>query len=130
MHDNNIELNVTDNCFIAANHIEFKQLLINIIKNAIEASGNGDLVKINADIKNDFVEIKIIDYGKGMSEEEVGSLGTPFYSLKSKGTGLGMMICYNIAAKYKGTIDFQSSKGVGTTVTILFPSENHTSDPK
>jgi len=49
------------------------------------------------------------------------SLGTPFYSLKSKGTGLGMMICFNIATKYKGTIDFDSIKGKGTTVTIRFP---------
>ncbi|MBS4201186.1 HAMP domain-containing histidine kinase [Bacillus sp. FJAT-49732] len=126
LHDNNIDLNVTEECFIAANTIEFKQLLINIIKNAMEASEIGDSVKITADMKNDFVEIKVIDYGHGMSEAEVGSLGTPFYSLKSKGTGLGMMICYNIAEKYKGTIDVQSSKGKGTTVTIRFPSKNNT----
>lgn len=78
----------------------------------------------------DFVEIKVIDYGQGMTEAEVRSLGTPFYSLKSKGTGLGMMICYNIAAKYKGTIDIQSSKGEGTTVTISFPSKNNTRGSK
>ena len=99
-----------------------KQLLINIIKNAIEASKEGDSVYIVAGRKKDAVEIKVIDYGTGMTEEEVNSLGTPFYSLKSKGTGLGMMICFNIAAKYKGTIRFQSAKGKGTTVTISFPA--------
>ncbi len=130
LHDNNIELYVSEDFFIAANTLEFKQLLINIIKNAIEASEIGDPVKITTNLKNDFVEIKVIDYGQGMSEAEVGSLGTPFYSLKSKGTGLGMMICYNIAAKYKGTIDFQSSKGEGTTVTIRFPSKNNTIESK
>lgn len=120
--DKKIELEMIEDCYIAANNIEMKQLLINIIKNAIEASKEGDSVYIVAGRKKDAVEIKVIDYGTGMTEEEVNSLGTPFYSLKSKGTGLGMMICFNIAAKYKGTIRFQSAKGKGTTVTISFPA--------
>ncbi|MEH7114064.1 HAMP domain-containing sensor histidine kinase [Neobacillus niacini] len=124
LHDNRIELNVTGDCTISANTIEFKQLLINIIKNAIEASNIGDLVHVTAGREKEFVVIQVIDYGRGMSEEEVASLGTPFYSLKSKGTGLGMMICFNIVDKFKGTIDFQSSIGHGTTVTIRFPSSN------
>lgn len=124
VHDNKIELNVVEDCYIAANNIELKQLLVNVIKNAIEASRIGESVIVTAGRKKDFVEIKVIDYGYGMSEIEVESLGTPFYSLKSKGTGLGMMICYNIAEKYKGTIDFHSSKGKGTTVTLRFPSSN------
>jgi two-component system, sporulation sensor kinase B len=123
LHDNKIELNVAGDCYIAMNNIEFKQLLINIIKNAIEASQIGDSVMVLARGKKDFVEIQVIDHGYGMSEAEVKFLGTPFYSLKSKGTGLGMMICYNIAEKYKGTIDFQSSKGEGTMVTIRFPAK-------
>jgi two-component system, sporulation sensor kinase B len=125
LHDNRIELIRVEDCYIAANNIEFKQLLINIIKNAIEASKIGDSVIVSADRNNDFVEIKVVDFGQGMSEAEIKSLGTPFYSLKSKGTGLGMMVCYNIAAKYKGTIDFQSTKGEGTTVTIRLPSKDY-----
>lgn len=122
LHNNRIELNIMGDCTISINTIEFKQLLINIIKNAIEASKMGDLVLVTASSEKGFVVIKVTDHGRGMSEEEVASLGTPFYSLKSKGTGLGMMICFNIVEKYKGTIDFQTSKGHGTTVTIRFPS--------
>jgi two-component system, sporulation sensor kinase B len=122
LHDNKIELVMVEECNIAANNIEIKQLLINMIKNAIEASNIGDSVIVSAGRNKDCTEIKVVDYGQGMSEEEIKSLGTPFYSLKSKGTGLGLMVCYNIAAKYKGTIDFQSTKGEGTTVTIRFPS--------
>ncbi|MGE7623169.1 ATP-binding protein [Viridibacillus sp. NPDC096237] len=125
LNNNNIELDITEDCYIAANNIELKQLLINVIKNAIEASDIGDSVIVKGGKKKDFVEIQVIDHGRGMSEKEVECLGTPFYSLKSKGTGLGMMICFNIAAKYKGTIDFQSSINEGTTVTICFPSENN-----
>jgi len=121
LHDNRIELKVTGDCKISANIIELKQLLINIIKNAIEASNTGDLVIVTAEREKDFVVIKVIDHGKGMSEAEVASLGTPFYSLKSKGTGLGLMICFNIVEKYDGMIDFKSSKGHGTTTSIRFP---------
>jgi len=121
LHDNNIDLDVQDNLFITINSIEFKQLLINLVKNAIEASNTGDSVLIRAKKKKDFVEIQITDQGYGMSEEEIKSLGTPFYSLKCKGTGLGLMICFNIVEKYEGKIQFTSTKGKGTTVTIRFP---------
>jgi two-component system, sporulation sensor kinase B len=124
LHHNEIVLSMVEDCYIAANTIEFKQLLINIIKNAIEASNVGDSVVVTSERKKHWVEIKVTDSGQGMSKEEMDSLGTPFYSLKSKGTGLGMMICFNIATKYKGTIHFDSEKGKGTTVTIRFPAAN------
>jgi two-component system, sporulation sensor kinase B len=122
LHNNRIELNVMGDCVISATNIEFKQLIINIIKNAIEASEANDIVLVNAVRKKQFVEIKVADNGRGMSEEEVASLGTPFYSLKSKGTGLGMMICFQIIEKYNGTIHFETSIGSGTVVTIRFPA--------
>ena len=123
-NDNKIVLSKVEECYIAANTIEFKQLFINIMKNAMEASKVGDSVVVTSEWKKDLVEIKVMDGGQGMSKEEVDSLGTPFYSLKSRGTGLGMMICFNIATKYKGTIHFDSVKGKGTTVTIRFPATN------
>lgn len=122
LHENRIDLKVKGECIISVDKIELKQVFINIIKNAIEASNVGDLVLVTTEREKNFVVIKVIDYGEGMSEEEVASLGTPFYSLKSKGTGLGMMICFTIIEKYNGTINFQTSKGHGTTVIIRFPS--------
>ena len=82
---------------------------------------NEDFVVIRALQKDKEIVIKVIDEGVGMSEEQVQALGTPFYSLKSKGTGLGLMICFNIVEKYKGTIRFQSAVNQGTTVTVRFP---------
>ncbi len=121
-HQNIIDLHVPGSIFISANHIELKQLFINLVKNAIEVSSKGDSVIIRAErIKNE-IEIQITDSGFGMSEEQVKSLGTPFYSLKSKGTGLGLMICFNIVEKYKGSIQFKSIEGEGTTVIVRFPS--------
>ncbi|WP_445489101.1 ATP-binding protein [Niallia sp. 03133] len=123
LRDNNIYLNIQEDCAILINLIEFKQLMINLIKNAIEASNYGQSVIIQAEKQKNSVEIKIIDHGDGMNEEEIRSLGTPFYSLKSKGTGLGMMICFNIVEKYNGKINIVSTKGEGTTVIIRFPVE-------
>jgi len=124
-HQNQIDLQVQEKIYISANAIEFKQLMINLVKNAIEVSNKGDSVVISAVRKKQEIEIQVIDTGFGMSEEEVKSVGTPFYSLKSKGTGLGLMICFNIVEKYHGTIDFESTEGKGTTVTVRFPVISH-----
>jgi len=118
LSDNQIEIIVEQDCIIFINKMEFKQLLINLIKNALEASDVGQSVSIIVRKINGIIEIKIIDEGSGMSEAEIKLLGSPFYSLKSNGTGLGLMICYNIVEKYDGEIHYSSSEGKGTTVTI------------
>jgi two-component system sporulation sensor kinase B len=124
---NNITLNFDfeDDYQINCNLIEFKQLLINLIKNAIEASPVGALINLNVIKNNNFVEITLIDSGSGMSEEELKTLGTPFYSLKSKGTGLGLTICFNIVHKYNGSIEFQSEIGKGTVAIVKFPIQGY-----
>ena len=124
LYDNQIDINVEEDCYIAINKIEFKQLIVNLIKNAIEASKVGKSVSVVANRKKNFIVIKIMDEGNGMSEEEVKYLGSPFYSLKSKGTGLGLMICFNIVEKYNGEIHYSSTEGKGTTATISFPVAN------
>ena len=124
LHKNNIEVYVEEDCMIEINKIEFNQLLVNIIKNAIEASAGGEAITVTAEKKGEIVEINISDKGQGMSKQELELLGTPFYSLKSKGTGLGIMICNNIVENYNGSMNFHSAKGKGTTVTIHFPLAN------
>ncbi len=121
VNNNPIQLEVQANSYVSINSLEFKQLLINLIKNAIEASPHGRAVIVQVKRTRDGVSILVMDRGSGMSEEELASLGTPFYSLKSKGTGLGLMICYNIVEKYNGKIQFVSVEGEGTTVTLQFP---------
>ncbi|QCR34243.1 ATP-binding protein [Lysinibacillus sp. SGAir0095] len=124
LNDNKIEVVVEADSFIEINKMELHQLLVNIVKNAIEASNVGGTITVTAKkIKDNMVEIKVTDQGIGMSEEQIALLGTPFYSLKAKGTGLGLMICNNIVEKYNGSIVYKSSKGNGTTVAICFPSK-------
>jgi two-component system, sporulation sensor kinase B len=120
-NDNGIELSIEKGCSVKANSIELKQLFINLIKNAIEASPPRAAVLVTAKKQKGEVKIQVTDKGSGMTKAEIDNLGTPFYSLKSKGTGLGLMICYNIVEKYNGTTQFESTLGRGTAVTVRFP---------
>ncbi|MFC7687811.1 ATP-binding protein [Ureibacillus sp. GCM10028918] len=123
LNQNKIEVAIESDSYIEINKMELHQLLVNVVKNAIEASSVGGAIVVTARKTNeDYVEIKVQDRGIGMSEEELELLGKPFYSLKNKGTGLGVMICNNIVEKYNGSIQYISSKGNGTTVIIRFPS--------
>ncbi|NRD79332.1 PAS domain S-box protein [Bacillus sp. BRMEA1] len=101
---------------------QLKQLFINLIKNAIEASVNGGMIKINLNKKNqDTLVITIKDNGIGISKERLKRLGEPFYSSKEKGTGLGLTVSYRIVQSHKGTIQFESQKHHGTMVSVSFP---------
>jgi two-component system sporulation sensor kinase B len=62
--------------------------------------------------------ISIIDTGIGMTPEQINRLGTPYYSTKDKGTGLGSMVTFSIIKKMQGKIEIKSEKGKGTTHII------------
>jgi two-component system sporulation sensor kinase B len=68
-----------------------------------------------------YIEISIKDEGVGMTKEEIDRLGTPFYSLKESGTGLGMMASFQIIRSFNGKIQITSEKGTGTKFEILLP---------
>lgn len=63
----------------------------------------------------------IKDRGTGMSQDILNKLGTPFYSLKEKGTGLGMMVCYQLVKKMNGCMNVTSQLNKGTTFIIQVP---------
>ncbi|UUZ84474.1 hypothetical protein LJK88_12825 [Paenibacillus sp. P26] len=79
-------------------------------------------LQIVASLENQTVCIDIIDQGVGMSREEINRLGTPFYSTRGKGTGLGMMVTYRTIQNIHGRIDVTSELGKGTCFSILIPS--------
>ncbi|WP_181907472.1 sensor histidine kinase [Cohnella lupini] len=107
--------------YFRGNSSKLKQALINIIKNSIEAIGSDGWIKINADTEGEEVIVRIADNGDGMDDEEVAKLGIPFFSTKTKGTGLGLMVTFRIIEAMRGTIVFHSVKTKGTEVIIRFP---------
>ncbi|MET3698240.1 two-component system sporulation sensor kinase B [Bacillus oleivorans] len=100
---------------------QLKQALINIIKNAIEATPAGGFVTVTATGNDNQVRLVIKDTGKGMSKEQLEHLGTVFYTTKDKGTGLGTMVSIRIIEAMKGKIEYSSKVGMGTQVTITLP---------
>lgn len=105
---------------------QLKQLFINLIKNSIEASNHDSKIYIRLVLlENERITITVKDHGSGMSKERLQKLGEPFYSSKEKGTGLGLTVSYKIVQSHKGTIDFDSEIGIGTTVNITLPTEQN-----
>ncbi len=112
---------IDKNLFIKGDAHEVRQIFINILKNGIEAMHQGGSIYIIAKIEKDYVKIKFRDEGIGMNKEQLERLGHPYYSTKEKGTGLGMMISYDIVQRMRGKIIVESEEGKGTTFTIMLP---------
>ncbi|WP_433745168.1 ATP-binding protein [Falsibacillus pallidus] len=104
--------------------LEIQQVLINIIKNAIEAiKSEGEITISAANQSNGFVSIHIEDNGVGMTEEQIKKLGSPYYSTKEKGTGLGLTLCHHIVKQMGGQIVIESELNKGTCFTINLPAK-------
>ncbi|SFL81526.1 two-component system, sporulation sensor kinase B [Paenibacillus sp. 1_12] len=101
---------------------QFRQCLINLVKNSIEASPNGR-VDIAVVTIREHVAIRIKDTGSGMTTEQIQRLGTPYYSTKEKGTGLGTMVAFSIIKVLNGRIVVESEINKGSTFVISFPKQ-------
>ena len=101
---------------------QIKRAFIHILQNAVEATSNGGVIKIQT-MKHgsDRIEFRFIDHGSGISEERMKSIGEPFYDLREKGTGLGLMISHKIIEEHGGTIHFESAVNQGTMVKVILP---------
>jgi len=116
-----LKAEVEKEVFVKGNQSELNQVLINIAKNGIESMRSGGVLTINVQKIGLYGVFKVTDTGIGMSPEEIERLGTAFYSLKEKGTGMGLMVCYQIVERMKGRIEVKSEKGVGTTFRVFIP---------
>ncbi|MDT8860965.1 HAMP domain-containing histidine kinase [Alkalihalobacillus sp. MEB130] len=121
MRNQFITLNQTNPTYIVGDRQKIHQCLINMAKNGIEAmADNGELTITLTQTDRDAV-IMIRDTGTGMSDEQAQKLGTPYYSTKTTGTGLGTMVVYSIIKAMRGTIVVDTKQGIGTCFTITLP---------
>ncbi|MEK3854728.1 sensor histidine kinase [Cytobacillus sp. FSL H8-0458] len=124
----NIKLSVSlcpGNHIIYGDSNKIKQVLINIIKNALEAceeahTGEGK-VCLSAKSNSNQTQIIIEDNGPGMTEETLNKLFLPFYTTKEKGTGIGLSICRKIIEEHNGRITAHSRLSQGSVFTIELP---------
>jgi len=123
---NNVELEafVPDNpVTMLANPDEFKQVLVNFIKNAIEACSTVPHGKVVITLTGEAhqITLEIADNGVGMSPEQIKRLGSIYFSTKSTGTGLGLTFSYNVIHMMGGSIAVSSKPNGGTRFTITLP---------
>ena len=107
---------------------QMKQVLINLLQNAIEATGDtGNFINVTLEeVSEESIMVTISDHGCGIPESRQKRLFEPFYSTKEKGTGLGLLTCKRIIDLHQGSIDIESQLGEGTTIRILLPRNQNT----
>ncbi len=102
-----------------------KQVFLNILLNAIQATFRGYILIKSACIEEDgekFLQVAISDTGTGISEEELQKLFNPFFTTKQRGgSGLGLITCHQIVDEHRGTIDVQTEVGKGSTFIVTLP---------
>lgn len=101
---------------------QLKQVFINIVKNAIEATCSSGTVTIELQsLNNDHIVVRISDTGPGIPKETLSRLGDPFFTTKETGTGLGLLMSKRIVSNHHGNFEITSEVGHGTTVSIALP---------
>jgi two-component system NtrC family sensor kinase len=100
-----------------------RQIVINLLTNALDAIGKEGRVSLSATVEDTTVSIAVSDTGAGISPDELRSIFEPFYTTKGrgKGTGLGLAICRELAKALGGAIDVESTPGKGSTFTVRLP---------
>jgi two-component system, NtrC family, sensor histidine kinase HydH len=113
---------------------QLRQVLINLVNNAVQAMGGRGRLSVNTTFRRSVratwairlehgaVEIRVHDTGPGISTKVLKNLFVPFFTTKTTGTGLGLAISQRIVQNAGGTIDVQTSPGVGTTFTVILPA--------
>lgn len=109
---------------IDSSDVDIKQVFVNVVKNAIEATCNGGNIHIVVFVLTNDIIVRVTDEGVGIPTDSIQRLGEPFYTTKEQGTGLGLMMCYKIIHDHKGSLLIQSIVNQGTTVEIKLPFGN------
>jgi two-component system, sporulation sensor kinase E len=117
-----VELELLEPCpLIRLDEKYMKQVLLNIVKNAISAMPNGGKLRLATSCKASMLVLAISDTGVGIPEENLDKIFEPYFTTKEFGSGLGLTLVYKIVKEHLGDIEVSSKVGQGTTFTLSFP---------
>lgn len=116
-----VRLYTVGDATLEADPRRIKEALLNLVANAIEATPEGGEVCVEMQEAGERVEIAIRDTGRGMSEETLRKIGTPFFTTRDEGTGLGVVLARSVIAQHGGSLRYESEPGKGTRVEVLLP---------
>ncbi|HZU82230.1 MAG TPA: HAMP domain-containing sensor histidine kinase [Polyangiaceae bacterium] len=106
---------------IDADARKLRQALLNLVLNAIQASPRGATVSLTIGLDCDGARIMVRDEGAGMTADVLERIRKPYFTTKEGGTGLGVAVARGLVEQHGGRIDFKSTPGKGTTVTLALP---------
>ncbi|MGC7872703.1 PAS domain-containing protein [Desulfosporosinus sp. SYSU MS00001] len=98
---------------------EIRQLVLNLVQNGTQAMSPGGTMKIRTFMDKEEIVLSVVDDGEGIPQEVLEKLGTPFFTTKENGTGLGLAVCYSIAARHNAKIEIETCSK-GTTFFVRF----------
>ncbi len=118
----NLELEIRTNALVMGDESELREVLVNMVFNAVDAMPKGGRLALSARDADGAVEISVSDSGSGMSSEVRSRIFDPFFTTKGKaGMGLGLAVSFGIIRRHEGTIEVDSEVGRGTTFRITLP---------
>ena len=98
-----------------------RQMLVNLVKNAMAAMISGGIIRIKTWYSNDFIFMTVEDTGSGIPDELIHKIFEPYFTTKVDGTGLGLTMSYKVVKEHGGDIRVQSEAGKGTCFTVTLP---------
>lgn len=123
--DKNIILQLAEITELLLDEKEIRQLVVNLVRNGLEAMSPGGILYVRTLTDGQEVVLSVQDHGVGIEPGVLEKIGTPFFTTKDQGTGLGLAVCYSIAARHNATINVETSSS-GTTFFVRFNSANNT----
>ncbi len=117
--------NETDILPILGNSNQFRQVFLELFRNAVHAMPEGGSIVLSSSfVMDEVIQIEVRDTGKGIGKDELGQIFEPFYTNKENwtGEGLGLTMVFRIIEEHHGNIKASSVEGEGTTMTITLPA--------
>jgi PAS domain S-box-containing protein len=116
-----VERDLASDCVIVGDPEKLKQVVLNLIVNALEAMKEGGTLRARVWSSGDEAHLGIEDTGVGIDQVSLAQVFDPFFTTKEAGTGLGLSIVRKIVEQHRGEVRVESEQGVGTRVTVVLP---------
>ena len=116
-----IENRCANEASVQADPDQLIQVLLNLFLNAVDSLDTGGLLRVEADVDEDTMEIRVVDNGEGMDPETLKQIFDPFFTTKDRGMGLGLAVAHRIMEDHGGSLGARSSPGKGSTFFLRLP---------
>lgn len=117
----NLELSIPSGVRVACRPERLRQLLINLFSNALQAMPSAGTVRVAVTKEQEMVTLKVRDTGAGFTEDAMKRAFAPFFTTRTRGSGLGLAVCHKIAEGCGGRISAANADGGGAEITVLLP---------